>query len=106
MNNLNMKINLVQFSTLDTISINIPRNSLSELGGTAAGESLSGSRVNSSLKLLVSNSFSIFGLNGAGISFLDNLFQSIFLKNGCDLISDASALLPPVNITLELILKY
>ena len=74
---------------------NLPRNSFSGFGGTIAGESATGNFVNSSLKLLVSNSSSIFGLNGAGICFLANKSQSILRKNECALISLASDLPPP-----------
>lgn len=35
------------------------------------------------------------GLNGAGISFRDNFFQSKFLKNGCRFSSSASPSPPP-----------
>lgn len=45
--------------------------------GTIAGESAGICLVNSSAKLLVSSSLTIFGLNGAGTFFLDKSSQFI-----------------------------
>lgn len=63
--------------------------------GTAVGESAIGSLVKSSLKLLVSNSSLMIGLNGAAVCFFDSRSQSMSRKNGCFLISRASVWPPP-----------
>lgn len=67
----------------------LPLNKFSWFCGGLAGSSIGGIFVKSSLKLLVSNKCSIFGLNGASISFLANFCQSIPLKNLWALISSA-----------------
>ena len=55
-------------------------NKLSPVG-TIAGESAGICLVNSSAKLLVSNSLTIFGLNGVGTFFLAKSSQLIPSKN-------------------------
>ena len=50
-------------------------NNFSPFIGTTAGESVADISVNSSAKLLTSNSWRIFGTNGAGIFFPARSFQ-------------------------------
>lgn len=54
----------------------IPWNNFSWFGGAVAGESSAGILVNSSLKLLVSNSPESNGLNGAGTALRARALQS------------------------------
>lgn len=72
---------------------------LSQLGGTTAGLSATGIFVNSSEKLLVSNSCLMRGTKGGSRRFSSNAFQlnggGAFLKKGCSLSSSASRGPPP-----------
>jgi len=52
-------------------------NILSKFGGTMAGESAGIILVNSSEKLLTSNSFVILGIKGAGTAFWARAVQSV-----------------------------